>query len=69
MKFIFVLFWIIDFIYCECNNINPINSLVNNECDENENKSDKIKINVEEEKILIIIIKKKIILIILVIKK
>ena len=36
--------------YCESNNISPINSLINNECDENENKSDKVKINVEEEK-------------------
>jgi len=36
--------------YCESNNISPINSLINNECDENEKKSDKVKINVEEEK-------------------
>ena len=38
--------------YCESNNNSPINSLINNESDDNENKSDKIKINTEDEKVI-----------------
>lgn len=35
--------------YCESNNVSPVNSLINNEIDDNENKGDKIKINEEEK--------------------